>query len=296
MFERLFASRNKPCFAKSSHWDHLRLDLSGNTLEITLPPQDYEFPEKKRGERFNIFDETMYHYDDEPDANGFPPHKEGTTVPSILTRKWDTYGPVWCSQRIGMLQCSAVVGDIAHMEPKLNCFHRGQMERLLMHALYYSRGPGFGRNEYSVPINWHIETLHGVQWLFCESWARATEWVKHTHVQHEGNFTVWLATPLYEDKYLLVTFTSVGSLPADASNRLMFKRINQILPSIKLSLSPEAEKQKVETEIRFPDARYSEKRDPEPWRHYGSYRDGDILKGEDDIVFEGECTPPPKLY
>lgn len=48
MLKRLFASRNNPCFANPSRWDTLVYDLSGNRLELTLPPQDYEFAEMEK--------------------------------------------------------------------------------------------------------------------------------------------------------------------------------------------------------------------------------------------------------
>ena len=79
------------------------------------------------------------------------------------------------------------------------------------------------------------------------------------------------------------------------SNQLMLERIHKIIPSLKLTLSPEAEKQKADAEQQHPNAKYSQHRDPEPWRYYGSWREGDLYAGEEEIVFEGECTPPPEL-
>src|SRR5690606_41852813 len=132
MLKRLFASRNNPCFANPSRWDTLILDLSGNRLEITLPPQDYEFAEEDRGRQFNLFDQSLYEYDTEPDRIGFPAHFEGGSVPGILRRYWETYGAIWCPQHFGSLLCYAVVCDTSRMLVKLNCFNHEHMKRLIL--------------------------------------------------------------------------------------------------------------------------------------------------------------------
>jgi len=76
----------------------------------------------------------------------------------------------------------------------------------------------------------------------------------------------------------------------------MHQRIQQIIPSIKLSFSPEAQKQRTEAQHRFLDAKYSPTRAPEAWKYYGSYREGDYAKGEKSHIFEGPGSPPPELY
>lgn len=298
MLKRLFASRNNPCFANPSRWDTLVYDLSGNRLEITLPPQDYEFAEEDRGRQFNLFDQSLYEYNSEPDRNGHPAHGKGVTVPGILRRNWDTYGSIWRSQHLGTLRSYAVVCDTSRMPEKLNCFNPEQMERLIMHGFYYSSGPGFGNgtNEFDVPVNWQIMQLHGVEWVYCESWKRRPQWLKFTHATYGCDFSACLITPLFADKYLLLSFNATGSFPAEPSNRVMHERIAQIIPHIKLSLSPEAQKQRAETEQLFPNARYSKTRKPEAWKYYESYREGDMSKGEKEHIFEGPCSPPPPLY
>ncbi|WP_347332543.1 hypothetical protein [Marinimicrobium locisalis] len=297
MFNRLFASRKRPCFKQPRQWDTLNLDLSGCEFSITLPPQDYEFPEEKYGKQFNLFQANLYRYSEKPDRNGYPPTFKGVSDSGILKRKWQTYGSIWRSRHLGTLQCSAVVCDISRMETNFDCFNPEQLERLLLHSLYYSRGPGFGLNEHTTPVNWQIKTLHDVDWVYYESWSRKADWEPtNTPFNDESRFTAWLATPLFKDKYLLVSFSSIGSLPAEPSNALMFSRINAIIPSLKLKLSPESTQQKASARQRNPGARYSTQRDPENWRYYGSYRQGDFMAGEDSLVFEGECSPPPKLY
>src|SRR5690554_4408904 len=296
MFKRLFASRNRPCFANPSRWDTLVYDLSGNRLEITLPPQDYEFPEEDRGNRFNLFDPNLYKYNSEPDRNGHAAHREGISVPGILRRNWYTYGPAWQAQHIGSLQCSAVICDTSRMLHQPNCFNPEQMERLIIHGLYYSRGPGFGNgtNEFDTPVNWQVRKLHGADWVYFESWSRKPEWVEFTHITHGCNFSSCLVTPLFKDKYLLLSFSATGSLPAEPSNRLMSERITQIIPNIKLILSPEARKQREEAQQIFANAHYSVTRKPEAWRHYSKYQDDGL--GEAFIKFSGPCSPPPELY
>src|SRR5690554_3484132 len=298
MLKHLFASRNNPCFANPSRWDTLVFDLSGNRLEITLPPQDYEFAEEDRGRQFNLFDHSLYKYNTEPDRNGHPAHGKGVTVPGILRRNWETYGAIWSPEHLGSLQCAAVICDTSRMPAKLNCFNPEQMERLLIHGLYYSKGPGFGdgTNESNTPIAWQIKPLHDVEWVYYESWKRKPEWLKFSHGTYGCHFVAWLATPLFSDKYLLLSFSATGSLPAEPSNRVMRERIEEIIPNIKLSLSPAAQQQYAEAKRLFPNARYSQTRKPEAWKYYGSYREGDMSKGEKEHIFEGPCSPPPPLY
>lgn len=297
MFERLFASKNRPCFAEPNRWDTVNLDLSGNYLEITLPPQDYDFPEDNYGQRFNVFDPNLYSYKTEPDKNGYPPHHKGTSVNGLLRRNWDTYGPIWRTSPIGKLQCAAVVCDTSRMSAKLNCFNPEQMERLIIHALYYSKGPGFGSsNEYDTPVNWQIKKLQGIEWVYFESWPRRPAWQEFSLLNYESDFTAWLATPLFADKYLLVSFSATGSRPGAPSNQLMLKRIHQIVPSLHLKLSPAAQKQQTEARQAFPDTQYSQQRPPEAWQHHDSHRKRDPAKGEELDIFEGSCSPPPELY
>lgn len=300
MLKRLFASRNNPCFANPSRWDTLVYDLSGNRLEITLPPQDYEFAEEDRGRKFNVFDPGLYKYNAEPDRNGHPAHGKGVTVPGILRRNWYTYGAIWHPQHLGSLQCAAVICDISRMPYQLNCFNPEQMERLIIHGFYYSTGPGFGdgTNEYDVPVNWQIKKIHDVDWVYCESWDRQPEWEKgmFTHSTYGCHFSTCLITPLFADKYLFLSFSATGSLPAEPSNLVMQERITKIIPGIKLYLSPEAQKQRAEAKQLFPSTHYSRTRQPENWKYYERYREGDYSKCEELHIFEGPCSPPPALY
>jgi hypothetical protein len=296
MLERLFASRKRPCFKRPDSWDTLSFDLSGSRFEITLPAQDYEFPEDPHKERINLFDEKLYSYKDEPDRNGYPASHEGISDAGIFRRNWFTYGPFWEGGNIGVLQCSAVLIDISRMVPELNCFNPEHLERLALFGLYYSKGPGFGINEHTCPVNWQIRTLNGSDWVYFESWYKVADWEEQVDAAAPADFSVWLISPLFDDKYLLVTFSAIGSVPVEASNLLMLQRIETIIPSIKLQLSPEALKQQAEAKQKYPAANYSQTREPEPWAYYGSYRYGDPMKGESRIVFEGSCSPPPPLF
>lgn len=297
MFNRLFASKKRPCFSSAHQWETLNYDLSGCQFGVTLPPHDYEFPEEKWGTRFNLFDSSWYVYDEEPDRNGYPPTHKGVSDAGVLNRKWATYGPIWRAESIGTLQCSAVVCDISKMRADLDCFNPEQFERLLMHGLYYTYGPGFGLDEYDTPVNWKIRSIDNVEWVYFESWSRKAEWeAPETPFNYAGDFVASLCTPLFKDKYLKMSFVSTGSAPAHPSNELMLSRIHAIISSLRLQISPESHKQQTQARHRYPSARYSPSRQPEKWRYYGSYRDGNFLADEEPLVFEGRCSPPPKLY
>lgn len=300
MFDRLFASNQRPYFKhrkKSRSWDTLNFDLSGNRFEITLPPHDDESPKEPHRPNVNVFDTSIYAYNSDPDYNGYPASKRGITAPGILKRAWSTYGPPWRFQCLGILSVSITVCDISKMAADLNCFNPEQFERLIMFYLYNNRGPGRGLSEHTCPINWKIHNIEGTEWVYLESWPRRPEWKEEDDNRNrEANFTVWLLAPIFADKHLLLTFYSTGSRPPAPSNKLMLERIEAIISGLRLQLSPEALKQKTEAEQRSPGAKYSQHREPEAWKYYTSYRKGDILKGEKELVFEGPCSPPPPLY
>ena len=296
MFKALFASKKRPFFRGNGRLEPRKFDLSGCTLEISMPAHDYEFPEEDRGSRFNLFDVDLYNYNKKDNVRGFPPHYTGFSRPGIFLRKWDSFGHILRGSPVGFLQCSSVVCDISKMETTFNCFNKNDMERLLLHTLYYQQGPGFeSDNEKICPVNWKIKSYDNIEWIYFESWSKKPDWKKTDDRGYEKNFSAWMVTPLFKDKYLLVSFTSIGSLPAEPSNKLMLERIHQIIPTLKLTLSSDAAKQKADAEQQQPSMAYSQHRDPEPWRYYGSWREGNTLDGEEEIVFEGECTPPPKL-
>jgi hypothetical protein len=295
MFDRLLASNQRPCFKNPAQWDTLKIDLSGNQFEITLPPQDYDFHEDSRSDRINVFDKHHYDYETEPDCNGYPPSLKGVSRLALFRRNWFSYGPIWQADHIGTLQCSSIICDTSRMKGELNCFNPEHLEKIILHDLYYSYGPGFSFNEHTTPVNWKILSIKDTNWVYLESWSRKAEWIKDNDQYRDANFSIWLITPLFSDKYLLVSFSATGSLPADASNRLMLQRIEDIVESLKLQLSATAMQQKSEIEQSHPDANYSKHRKPEPWQYYSSYRDGDILEGEESLVIEGPCSPPPPL-
>lgn len=290
MFNQLFASKKNPRFKQDSQWDRLRFDLSGCQLEISLPPQDWEFAEEPRPSRVNLFDPNLYQYEDEPDKNGYEAHYKGITKSAVWTRHWLTYGSLFSGRNIGTLQCAATVIDTSRMKEQLNCFNPRHMEALVIHDLYYAEGPGFGGNEYTAPVNWKILNLDGSEWVYSESWPSKCEWEDIPDPYDAVNFRVGICAPLFNDKYLLVSFNVTGSLPPEASNKLMFERITKIISSVKLTLSPEGEKQKQEILGLGACSNYSAARQPENWKYYGSYR-----LTEDGIEFEGLCSPPPNL-
>ncbi len=295
MFDRLFASYQRPCFKKTAQWDTLKIDLSGNQFEITLPPQDYDFSEDQRSDRINLFDEKLHDYTTEPDKNGYPPSLKGVSRSALFRRNWFTYGPIWQSGHIGTLQCSSVICDTSRMKAELNCFNPQHLEKLILLGLYYSFGPGFGLNEHTTPVNWQVRSINGTDWVYLESWSRKPEWKEVDDRERDNVFSVVLYTPVLQDKYQIVSFYGTGSLPADVSNQIMFQRIEDIIVSLKLQLSPSAVQQKTESGQRNPKAHYSPHREPEPWKYYTSYRDGNILEGEESLVIEGPCSPPPPL-
>lgn len=296
MLKQLFGSNKRPYFRDLGPWEKRTFDLSGCKLEISMPPHDFEFPEEGQGNSINIFNTDIYKYNSTSKKSGLAPHYKGVTYPGVILRKWDSFGPFWDSSPIGMLKCNLTVCDISQMKTSLNCFNPEHLERLILHGLYYSDGPGAETdNEFKTPVNWNIKSLHDSDWVSYESWPQKPAWENIDRPHIKSNFTRWLCAPIFHDKYLLFAFSAIGSLPAEPSNKLMQKRIQNIISSIKLTLSSEAAQQKAAALKQFPKVQYSQHRDPEPWQYYGSFREGDPFKGEDDVVLEGECTPPPSL-
>lgn len=290
MFDQLFASKKNPRFKQDSQWDKLRFDLSGCQLEISLPPQDWEFPEDPRPSSVNLFDSELYDYHDKPDKNGFDAHYKGVSNSAIFSRRWNLYGSLFRRQAIGSLQSAASVIDVSKMKNHLNCFSKKYMEQLVLHDLYYSKGPGFGGNEYDSPINWRVLNIKGIEWIYTESWLRASERQGLPETCLASRCKTNLFSPIFEDKYLSLSFNATGSNPPEPSNKLMFERINKIISTIYLSLTPDGERQKSVVIESGEKDQYSTSRKPEDWKYYGSYR-----RTEDGVEFEGRCSPPPKL-
>ncbi len=288
MFKQHFGSAKRPYFRDKGEWETLQFDLSGCKLEMTLPPHDYEFPEEDHGKRFNVFDQEMYNYKPSPSPRNLTPPKEGISRPGIRLRKWSSYGGGLNSSPIGLLQCNIVVCDISKMETNLNCFNKSHMEQLLLNGLYYSDGPGSGYSAHTAPLNWKIKNIGNSEWLCFESWQDGTE-------NEASKFSVWFSTPIFEDKYILISFLALGSSPSKPSDNLMKLRIEKILPNTRVELSTEALKQKCEAEQKHPELKYSQNRKPEPWKYYDTCREGNPLAGEHETIYEGDYSPPPKL-
>ena len=293
MLTSLFASNKRPFFRGHGRVLEKRVfDLSGCTFEISMPPHDYDFPEESREPTINVFDSEIYDYDTEKNKRGLKPHFKGISDPSIFLRKWDSFGNLFQGSPIGKLQCNATICDTSKMRTGINCFNKKHLENLMRHTLYYNEGPGFGYKEHTAPANWNIKHLHGTEWIYCESWAKQADWEEFKNPSDDTNFSVWMITPLFEDKYLLIVFSTLGSLLAEPSNKLMFERMNQIIPTIKLNLAPEAIKQKESTERNHPHLSYSQHRDPEPWKYYSDWH---REPGYSEPTFEGGFTLPPKI-
>jgi len=209
MFDRLFASKQRPYFKKPFRQDTLSSDLSGTRFEITLPPQDYAFPEKPCRPTINLFDKNQYGYETQPDRNGYPPHNQGIMRECVFKRNWFSYGPIWRASHIGSLQCVGVICDTSQMITGLNCFNPEHLEKLILHDLYYSKGPGFGTNENTSPVNWKIRQLQGVDWVYLESRRRVAAWEQNPDGYNEAHFSVSMFTPLFEDKYLILSFVAL---------------------------------------------------------------------------------------
>lgn len=296
MFDQLFASNKRPRFRNKGPWEKRSFDLSGCTLEITMPPHDWEFKEEDRGTQFNVFDESRYSYDTEFGERDFEPHNKGISYPGIYTRKWDLCGSPFTGSVLGYLQATAVFCDISKMNTRANCFNKEHLETLYLHLLYFNDGPGAGMNKNIGPENWRILNLEGIEWIYAKSRPVAAEWFEDEDSKYyPSKFTIGLMTPLFKDKYLYLSFRASGHLPSEPSNKLMLERIDQMISSIKLTLSPESLKQKTEEEVKNPSAQYSKNRMPENWQYCESWREGDPSKSEFGRIFEGDCSPPPPL-
>lgn len=291
MLNRIFASKNNPCFVQDSLWDTLHFNLSGDQLSISLPPHDWEFPEESGPSTINVFDSKLYDYADKPDRNGFDAHFRGVTKTPILQRHWYSYGSIASGHHLGTISCSGAIIDTSKMETALNCLIPDHLERLVLHLLYYSKGPGFSENEFSAPINWKILSVEeDTQWVYTESWPRAAKWDSEPDPHMASRFFVNVYTPIFKDKALSINFYVTGSLPAEPSNTLMFARINKILSTIKLQFAPQADKQKQEVQDLANTAPFSMQRSPESWKYYESF-----LENEEGTQLIGPCSPPPKL-
>lgn len=290
MLKRLFASKKRPYFKNLNNMDRLIFDLSGSKLELSVPPQDWEFEENRYGDRFDIYDSRCYDYGDMIRESRA---KSGLGTRIILKRDWESHGAIWASKPIGVLGCSVVINDISKIDQELNCFNKSQFEKIILYALHYTFGPGaLNQKEYCSPVDWGVISRDEDEWVYLEAWPTKNELLANPLAA--ARYSVNVFAPLATDKYLSIVFYVMGSLPHGPSNRAMKSLISQIISGSSLHLSTEEKMRKIEAESKCGVSSYSASRHSEPWI-YAQYRKGSTLKGEENFVLVSEGCPPPNL-
>ncbi|WP_347332419.1 hypothetical protein [Marinimicrobium locisalis] len=188
--KRLFSSRKRPYFKNLDRLESLSLDLSGTRLELELPPQDYPFPEKACGSRFDIHDLSLYEYEDSL-KEGY--HRSDLGHRLLFQRKWELHGEFWKSSGVGLLMGTALLSDAFRLGEKVNCFNRELFERIIRYQMYFSYGPG-GYGQYKCPVNWSVKRVGDTDWIYFEAWR--DEPGDKYNPQHSSQFYACFFSPI----------------------------------------------------------------------------------------------------
>ena len=292
MLKRLFATRKHPYVPSLNRPDKVEIDLSGSKLTMHMPPHsNYEgFSGKEPPERVNIYDSEQY-----IDDSALPEwRREGISHFNLFKRNWEFYGPPWRTRPYGTMYFGAGICRYDALPEGMSCFNPAHFEQMALRSLWFGgpAQPDLGRER--APINWHVRRESGATWLYFEShrdYSHNTSPPPDFMRTYRGSN---LRVPLDDRYFLSMSFEYIGYAPVEYCLANMNAVRDSVLQSVRLELSRAARENLAEAKGKWPDARASEIRDPEPWV-YPEWRGGDGDKGEERIVILKPGSPPPVL-
>ncbi|WP_444937731.1 hypothetical protein [Microbulbifer sp. JMSA002] len=292
MFERLFASRKKPFVPNRDKLETLTANLSGSHFSISLPPNSVaDINEEYYGPRIDIYNREAY-----DDLSRGKWYQEGRMPgQSILKRNWGFYGPPWISREYGFLTISIRVYRVDDLPESMSCFNPSHLEQVILKDLYFHYGPPeIDMIPKAAPIKWHSKNINGINWLYCEAHPKCSELELRENPFSEAVYDTQLYAPIDDQYFIDVNFSALGYAPATYSIAAMENLMTNTYSTLNLKLSPAMQKRKEEIKRQFPEARFSQARDPEPWV-YHKIRKGNSRVGEDSFVVVKKGTPPPNF-
>ncbi|AMX01729.1 hypothetical protein [Microbulbifer thermotolerans] len=291
MLKRLFATRKRPYVPGINRPETIRVDLSGNILTLRMPPHSNYggFPGEDPPPRINIYNPSQY-FDD---GSNLPEwQREGKAAFYFMKRDWEFYGPPWRPRSYGTICFGIGLWRYDALPEGMSCFNPKHFEQICLRNLWYTCPACPSLGEYRAPVHWRQRQEAGATWLYFE---------RHRDYSHDKEpppefmrtyRDCYLRIPL-DDRYGLdLNFGYIGYAPVDYCLANMNALRNAVLDSVQLELSATAKERLEEAKHKWPDARGSEHRDPEPWI-YPEWRYGG--KGEENIIVVNPGSPPPEL-
>ncbi|QIL89854.1 hypothetical protein ACONUD_01205 [Microbulbifer harenosus] len=293
MLKRLFASHKYPYIPGINRPEKVEIDLSGSTLTMLMPPHsNYQgFAGKEPPERVNIYDDKQYSDDSLlPDWQ-----REGKSHLNLFSRRWELYGPPWRTRPYGNIQFGASISRYDALPEGMSSFNPNHFEQMAIRTLWFTgpAHPDLGR--FCSPINWDLRNREsGSPWLYYEyqpDYSNDPEPPPEFMHTYRGGC---LRTPLDDRYYLNMGYSYLGYAPVETCLKHMNALTSKVLRSVRLELGSTAKQRLAEAKRKWPDARATKHREPEPWI-YPEWRRGDDRKGEDNVVILKPGSPPPVL-
>lgn len=287
MLKRLFASRKTPYIPGLHTPEKIQVDLSGNTLELLLPPHhDYEGFEASQApiSNVNIYDPGLYSDPDKKETIGFSR--------AFINRRWEYYGPFWRGKPIGSTTFVATVDRVNKFPEGMTCFNPNHLEQGLIHLMYMMGPfkPQYGKRE--APLNWCVAKKQDSIW-FQYSVSDTYENLAKEHESMRSYYSSYIVTALDDIHYLRLMFHNMGYVPVVEAIRNMNALRDKVFKNLHLNLGVSSSQQLDAAKQRWPSAKASEHRSPESWV-YPEWRSGDRSKNEPDIVIlKAGSSPPP---
>ncbi|TLM79524.1 hypothetical protein ACONUD_01225 [Microbulbifer harenosus] len=293
MLKRLFASRKHPYIPGLNRPEKIEIDLSGSKLTMLMPPHsNYQgFAGKEPPAQANIYNDGQY-----VDDSSLPEwQREGVSHLTLLKRRWELYGPLWRERPLGNIRFGINILRYDTLPEGMSAFNPRHFEQMAMRSLWFTgpAQPYTGRSR--APINWDMNTREpGAPWLYYEyqrDYSHDPEPPPEFMHTYRGGC---LRTPLDDHYYLNMGYGYLGYAPVDICLEHMNALTRKVLDSVHLELGSTAKERLAEAKRKWPDARATRHREPEPWV-YPEWRDGDEDKGEDHVVILKPGSPPPAL-
>lgn len=268
---RLFGTRQYPAGPSFTRARQNEINMSGTQLRFSCPPSTSRLVDPQVYEHeYNIYDDSLYLHHLKTDL----------AVPYIpcFESGWGYYGWPLIDGEIGNLLFHIMINKHPSED---NLFSKAGFERAIDYDINYSWGPessiGGERRFCYCPVNWRVRTYSGV------------EWVRYDMLPvTQSPITYWV-TPITEQHYLMFSFDcnekKEGVWVALSGLSVAFERmIENILNSVELDFSPDAQRAMAEAERMWPDQKYSESRQAFEWPEYKNRPKSEAEKFYDDMI------------
>ncbi|ABC30937.1 conserved hypothetical protein [Hahella chejuensis KCTC 2396] len=247
------------------------ISFSGSTLRVMLldhkPSTAYEEHVKPKG-GYDLFDSSQYKHADQ----------EGFDYFQVLKRSCRFRGPLFTGY-VAQLNTSLLIIKHKPTRPDFSLFNPHDFENTILSTLSAEYGNEIllGRSSYDAPIDWEVVKDFPVPCVTYEV---------RSGPHRDGWRNKYMAFPLRHEFYVRMSFhfeqSAVGKL--NDQDRLinpmpLYELSQSIINSIKLELSPDAEKELEDVRSANPDAKLNEKVDPLKW-----------TTPEDDAEWEHYCA------